>query len=131
MKNRAEIPPTTEDYAATIAKQDAQIAELTAKLKWYEEQFRLAQQKCFGASSEKTHPDQFELNLFNEAEMLVTPATQEPDVETVTYSRKSLLAVRPSSNNSRSRRLPMSCRRPSKFAYAVVECFMNEHGDEK
>lgn len=88
MKNRAEIPPTTEDYAATIAKQDAQIAELTAKLKWYEEQFRLAQQKRFGASSEKTHPDQFELNLFNEAEMLVTPATQEPDVETVTYSRK-------------------------------------------
>ncbi|MNF62830.1 Transposase IS66 family protein [compost metagenome] len=79
--------PTTENYEATIAKQDAQIAELTAKLKWYEEQFRLAQQKRFGASSEKTHPDQMELDLFNEAEVLATPGTQEPDVEAITYSR--------------------------------------------
>ncbi|MGG1870348.1 IS66 family transposase zinc-finger binding domain-containing protein, partial [Brevibacillus agri] len=67
---------------------EQQNAELMAKLKWYEEQFRLAQQKRFGASSEKTHPDQLELNLFNEAEVLATPAAQEPDVETVTYSRK-------------------------------------------
>ncbi len=36
-----------------------QIIELSAKLKWYEEQFRLA--KRFGASSEQTHPDQLEL----------------------------------------------------------------------
>ncbi len=57
MENWTDLTSTTEDYAKTIAKQDVQIAELTAKLKWYEEQFRLAQQKRFGASSEKTNPD--------------------------------------------------------------------------
>jgi transposase len=89
MENQTKTPNfTTENYEATIAKQDAQIAELTAKLKWYEEQFRLAQQKRFGASSEKTNPDQLELDLFNEAEVLASPEVQEPDVETITYSRK-------------------------------------------
>jgi transposase len=71
-----------------IEKQEQQIAELAAKLKWYEEQFRLAQQKRFGASSEKTHPDQLELDLFNEAEVLLATAPQEPEIETVTYNRK-------------------------------------------
>ncbi len=37
-----------------IALQNQQIAELTLKLKWYEEQFRLSQKKRFGSSSEKT-----------------------------------------------------------------------------
>lgn len=87
MENRANSPLTTEEYTTRIAKQD--IAELTAKLQWYEEQFRLAQHKRFGTSSEKTHPDQLEMNLFNEAEVLATPATEEPPTETVTYSRKT------------------------------------------
>lgn len=39
--------------------------ELTAKLNWYEEQFKLSQQKRFGASSEQMSPDQ--LSVFNEA----------------------------------------------------------------
>jgi transposase len=95
MKNRADhLEPTTENYEATIAKQDAQIAELTAKLNWYQEQFRLAQLKRFGASSEKTHPDQVEMDLFNEAEVLASPASLEPDVETVTYSRKKTVGTR-------------------------------------
>ncbi|WP_010493870.1 IS66 family transposase [Paenibacillus elgii] len=88
MENRADTPPTIEELKQKTAKQDAKIAELTAKLNWYEEQFRLAQQKRFDASSEKTHPDQLELNLFNEAELLVASAAEEPDMETVTYSRK-------------------------------------------
>lgn len=95
MKNQTEMQTSpTEEYAAIIAKQDAQIAELTAKLKWYEEQFRLAQQKRFGTSSEKTHPDQLELQLFNEAEVLATPVSQEPAIETVTYSRKKTAGSR-------------------------------------
>jgi transposase len=61
-------------------------AELTAKLAWFEEQFRLSQKKQFGASSERTHPDQ--LDLFNEAESDANPAAEEPTLETVTYSRK-------------------------------------------
>lgn len=89
MENQTETHSLTiEELEQKTAKLEQQNAELSTKLKWYEEQFRLAQQKRFGASSEKTHPDQLELNLFNEAEMLATPASQEPDIETVTYSRK-------------------------------------------
>lgn len=69
------------------AQLEQQNAELSAKLKWYEEQFRLAQQKRFGASSEKTHPDQMELNLFNEAEVIM--ASELGSVkEAITYERR-------------------------------------------
>ena len=86
MEKRADTPSTIEKLAQQNAKMEQQIAELTAKLKWYEEQFRLAQQKRFGAASEKTHPDQME--LFNEAEAEADPAKEEPTMETVTYKRK-------------------------------------------
>ncbi len=59
---------------------------LMPKLKWYEEQFRLSRQKQFGASSEKTAPEQ--INLFNEAEDIANPQTEEPTLETITYQRK-------------------------------------------
>ncbi|WP_248928694.1 IS66 family transposase [Paenibacillus hamazuiensis] len=88
MDNRADTLTTIKQLEQQNAKQEQQIAELTAKLKWYEEQFRLAQQKRFGASSEKTSPDQLELNLFNEAEVLATPKGQEPPTEQVTYERR-------------------------------------------
>jgi transposase len=70
-----------------IRKLEQQNAELSAKLQWYEEQFRLAQHRRFGASSEKTFPEQLELNLFNEAEVLASP---EPEVETeqIAYERR-------------------------------------------
>ena len=78
---------TLEQLRQKNAKLEQQNIELAAKLKWYEEQFRLAQQKRFGASSEKTHPDQMELNLFNEAEVLAVP---EPAAENeqITYERR-------------------------------------------
>lgn len=72
----------------TIESLQKQIIELSAKLKWYEEQFRLAQRKRFGASSEQTHPDQLEPQLFNEAEMLASPAGEEPRSEQITYERR-------------------------------------------
>lgn len=56
----------TEDLRARCALQEQQIAALTAKLTWFEEQFRLSQQPRFGASSEQAHPGQ--LKLFNEIE---------------------------------------------------------------
>jgi transposase len=93
MENRTETP-NPEALQQQISKQEQQIAELSAKLKWYEEQFRLAQQKRFGASTEKTHPDQMDMDLFNEAEVLAASAPQEPDVETVTYSRKKASGTR-------------------------------------
>jgi transposase len=75
-----------EQLNAEILKQNQQIAELNAKLKWYEEQFRLSRAKQFGASSEKTTPEQ--INLFNEAEDSANPELEEPTVETITYQRK-------------------------------------------
>lgn len=90
MKKRADSPTlTAEEYEAQLAKLQQQNAELTAWLKWYEEQCLLAQQKRFGASSEKMHPDQLELPLFNKAEVLATSVSQEPYVETVTKAVRS------------------------------------------
>jgi len=84
-ENTAQIIEQLNDK---ILIQEQQIAELTARIKWYEEQFRLSRQKRFGASSEKTPPEQ--LNLFNEAEDIAAPdnKVQEPDIETITYQRK-------------------------------------------
>lgn len=67
-------------------KLQLQVEALTAKVRWFEEQFRLSQQKRFGASSERTPPEQ--LQLFNEAEAEADPARAEPTVETITYQRK-------------------------------------------
>jgi transposase len=86
MDNRTETTTTIEDLAQRNEKLTQQNAELSAQLKWYQEQFRLAQHKRFGASSEKTHPDQ--LDLFNEAEVLASAEAAEPESETVSYSRK-------------------------------------------
>lgn len=87
MEKRAESL-TPEELQQQNEKLVRQNAELSAKLKWYEEQFRLAQHKRFGASSEKTNPDQLELNLFNEAEVLATPLGEAPQMEKVTYERR-------------------------------------------
>lgn len=61
-------------------------AELDAKVKWYEEQYRLSAQRQFGSSSEKTIPQQ--ISLFNEAEDSADPKKEEPTIESVTYQRK-------------------------------------------
>ncbi|AZV43854.1 transposase [Peribacillus asahii] len=72
----------------TIESLQAQVEELTAKVRWYEEQFRLSQQKRFGTSSEKTTENQLALELFNEAEKESDTEVPEPVVETITYRRK-------------------------------------------
>ena len=59
---------------------------LKMKLKWFEEQYRLQQNKLFGKSSEKINSDQ--LSLFNEAESETKPETPEPCVEEISYKRK-------------------------------------------
>ncbi|MBE0339743.1 hypothetical protein E4V51_18960 [Paenibacillus sp. 28ISP30-2] len=88
MENQANSPSTIEELQQQKVKLKQQNAELTAKLKWYEEQFRLAQHKRFGTSSEKTPPNKLEMNQFNEAEVLATLASEEPQTETITYIRK-------------------------------------------
>lgn len=46
------------------------------------------EQRKFGASNEKSHPDQIELQLFNEAEVITDDQVEEPTLETITYLRK-------------------------------------------
>jgi transposase len=65
----------------------AQNEQLTAKVHWLEEQFRLAQHRRFGVSSEQIHPDQQQL-IFNEAELCAFPKAPEPELETITYRRR-------------------------------------------
>ena len=43
-----------------------EVEELSSKLSWYEEQYKLSRAKRFGAASEQTPFDQ--LSFFNEAE---------------------------------------------------------------
>src|SRR5690625_6335593 len=77
---------SSEYYKARNEKLEIEKEALEAKLQWYEEQFRLSQQRRFGSSSEKTNPDQ--LSLFNEAEDTSDSTVEEPTIETITYKRK-------------------------------------------
>jgi transposase len=68
---------------------EQQNAELTAKLNWFMEQFRLSKKRQFGVSSERTKPlEEEQLLLFNEAEVAARPEAPEPDLETITYQRR-------------------------------------------
>lgn len=73
---------------------EQQVAELTARNKWYEEQFRLTQHRRFAASSERTRIDQQQL-IFNEAEAEAEsapaqeePQQEEPELEKVEFLRR-------------------------------------------
>lgn len=75
---------TDTHYAQRIKELEAQVAQLQSRNSYLEEQFRLAQQKAFGASSEG-HPGQGE--LFDEAESVsLEPETESTDVGS--HSRK-------------------------------------------
>lgn len=94
MENRSAPEPTIEELQQRVSKQEQHILELTTLVQWYEAQFRLAQKRRFGASSEQTHPDQLALELFNETEAEANPAAPEPTMETVTYKRKKTVGHR-------------------------------------
>lgn len=59
---------------------------LKAKVKFYEEQFKLAQAQKYGSSSEKISDGQ--ISIFNEAEKESAKESAEPDLEEITYKRK-------------------------------------------
>ena len=74
-----------ESLEALVGSQSAQIAKLEALVKFYEEQFKLAQRRRFGPSSEQS-PDQLRIeNMFNEAEDQADEALPEPTFEQITY----------------------------------------------
>lgn len=86
MINTNEELEIIEKLKEENALQKQQIAELSAKLDWFIEQFRLSQHRQFGRSSEQTTPEQ--VSLFNEAEVEAKPDAPEPTVEEITYKRR-------------------------------------------
>ena len=80
---------TVEQWAAEVARLEHQIAELQQRVQWYEEQFRLAKHRQFGASQERS--DAHQLHLFNEAETLAG-SPMDAAQETITYTRKKKTA---------------------------------------
>jgi hypothetical protein len=70
----------------TIKELRKEIVELKTLVKYYEEQYKLLQQKKFGKSSEKTDPRQRE--LFDEAENEADRRKPEPTIEQITYKRR-------------------------------------------
>lgn len=106
IKNSNQTEPKTIEYTAAelpdlCVKLTQQVEELQAKLNWYEEQYRLSQQKRFGASSEKTNAEQ--LSFFDEAEQETNPKAEDPTVEEITYKRRK----RKGSNNQAFEDLPI------------------------
>lgn len=90
-----ELKALETKYAESEAKREKQgeiIEQLTAKLNWFEEQFRLSQQRRFGASSEKINLDQ--LNFFDEPEKEANFSCEEPTIEAITYKRHKKLGQR-------------------------------------
>lgn len=71
---------TLEDEYVKVS---SRVDELEAKLKWYEGQMRLANQKKYGTSSEKTDTDQGQLYMFNEAELEASETEPEPELEKI------------------------------------------------
>lgn len=79
---------TIEELQKRCVQLERENAELTAKLNWLMEQFRLSKHRQFGVSSERTTPEHQQLSLFNEAEVEARPDLAEPAVETITYQRR-------------------------------------------
>jgi transposase len=84
----SEMEQKIRSLEAIIAEQSKRISEMGALLKFYEEQFKLAQRRQFGSSSEQS-PDQLRFeNMFNEAEDQADPSLPEPEYEEIVYTRK-------------------------------------------
>jgi transposase len=80
---------TAAELEEIVTQKDAEIAELEALVKYYEEQFRLAKHRQFGVSSEKSEYDFGQLSIFNEAELFADEKAAEPElVEVETHYRK-------------------------------------------
>lgn len=94
MENLIGNTPTIEKLTTQNEQLTKENESLRAKINWLEEQFRLSQQRKFGASSEKSHPDQLDLQLFNEAEVIADDQVEEPTIETITYRRKKRVGQR-------------------------------------
>jgi transposase len=89
MKQASDTEQKIQSLESLVASQAAQIAKLEILVKYYEEQFKLAQRRRFGSSSEKS-PNQLRFfdDMFNETEDQADPLSAEPTYEEITYKRK-------------------------------------------
>lgn len=114
--------PTTNP---TMESLQVQVEELTAKVKWYEEQFRLSQQKKFGSSSEKTPENQIALELFNEVEQEANPQLPEPTVGPLrTNEKRNVAIVKPYYKTCLQKQSNIDCLLRTRFVRVVVEPYM-------
>jgi transposase len=88
MKTIDKSTITEKNLIEKIDALELKNAELELKIKFYEEQFRLQQQKLFGRSSEKSKQFEGQLDIFNEIEIEAKPEAPEPTFEEITYKRK-------------------------------------------
>ena len=99
-QNIQKVDVTTmsrEDLIKEYNRLHEQYNEISSKLSWYEEQYRLSKLRSYGQSSEADMGDQitiFDLPMFNEAEALKEMINIEPDIpdleeETKTSHKKS------------------------------------------
>jgi transposase len=77
---------TTESILERNKFLERKVEELSALVKYYEEQIKLRNHKSFGSSSEKTDPRRRE--LFDEAENEANSRKPEPTLEQITYTRR-------------------------------------------
>ena len=80
------IENSTPSLESKLIIQEHEIMELKAKVKYYEEQFRLFQHQKFGSSSDKVHPEQLSIN---EVEKLSQQPHEEPIIEELIEKRQS------------------------------------------
>lgn len=81
METIGNTSPNKETITLPLAQYEAlkaENAELNQKVSWLMEQMRLAKQKKFGVSSEKSQYDA--LDLFNEAEVIAEEKQTEPEL---------------------------------------------------
>lgn len=89
-----QLQDTTYQEIQKLQQAQAEkILLLEAEVQWYKEQLGLAKKRLYGPTSEASPVGQVQM-LFNEAEACASPAVPEPDIETLTYTRRKTTGKR-------------------------------------
>ncbi len=91
-KTREELLVTCTEQVTTLTRLQEKLQQVEGENAWLREQFRLAQHRQFGVSSERT-PEELAASLFNEVEVTATcpaeAATADPAPETRPTPRRT------------------------------------------
>jgi len=91
----SEMEQEIQSLKDIVANQITEISELKILIKFYEEQFKLAQRRQFGSSSEQSSEQLYLFeDMFNEAESQANPILPEPAYEEIIYKRKKRVGKR-------------------------------------